>query len=556
LREHAVGARAAPPTALALVVTSLLAAWHVDRALRAGPLWRDEAHVVNWASLPSLADVWSNRDLDAFPAAWPMLVHAWMAFAGGSDASLRALGALIGIATLGALWWTARQLGARAPLFALVLYAANPCVMVYGGSVRGYGLALLALILFFGAVGCVVARPGWKTIAGAQLAALFAAHTDFRNCVYVFAALVGAAAVASRRRRWREAALVLAVGAIAAITLLPYVSSYRTISEWAVIWKHDWGYAVLFAKFADALLGAGVWVARFWVSALAHAVWGVVLVFAFAACMRELLSRRGVDTTAEDRSLFLLVTIAIAVPGYFALLDSLQVVTQVWYYQSLIALLALSTDGALSLRSEVSRFEAGAKLALAAAGLALAAPVAWERRATRMTNVDEIAARLEREAMPADLVLVTQYLISASFDRYYRGQTPWITLPEVRNHRFQDSRSVKEKMSRPDPIRSELDRIAVTLRDGHRVWVIGALWLPRSGKAPPDPPPAPAPETGWSEGPYMSAWSAQAAAVFAREARAVRRVIAPSGGPVIPFEDMELFVAHPQGSRTPSAHEP
>ena len=59
--------------------------------------------------------VGANRHLDAFPATWPLLIHEWIALAGGSDASLRALGALIAIAGLAALSWTSpRQASAVA----------------------------------------------------------------------------------------------------------------------------------------------------------------------------------------------------------------------------------------------------------------------------------------------------------------------------------------------------------------------------------------------------------------------------------------------------------
>jgi hypothetical protein len=524
---------------LSLLVTALIVAWHVDHALRAGALWRDEAHVVNWASFPSLAEVWSNRHLDAFPATWPLLIHGWLALAGASDASLRTLGALIGLAGLAALWWTARQFGCRAPLFALVLYAANPCVLVFGDSVRGYGLGLFALVLFVGAVGAVIARPGWKTVAGAELAALFAAHTDFRNCVFVLAALVAAAAAAALRRRWKVAALVLALGALPAASLLPYLSSYRIVSEWIVIWKRDWGYAALFDTFLDALRTAGTW---------APWVWCLMVVLALAACAREILAPCD-RPTAQDRARFFLIALAIGVPGYFLLLDSLRLVTQIWYYQSLIAVLALCIDGALVLGSGTSRWATVAKFALASGAIALGAAAASDSRGFVLTNVDAIAARLERDAAPEDLVLVARYLTSPSFERYYRGPTPWITLPEVRHRHFQDPASFKEKMSRQDPIRPELDRIAATLRAGHRVWWVGDLWEPDPAETGVELPPAPRAETGWDDGPYLRAWSTQAIAALAREARAIRSIVPRREGPVNPFENTQLFVAEPRRAR-------
>jgi len=524
-------------TGLALLVTALLVAWHAVHARRAGPLWRDEAHVVNWASLPSLAEVWSHRHLDPFPATWPMLVHEWILLAGGNDASLRALGAMIGIAGLAALWWTARQFGGRAPLLSLVLYAANPCVLVYGGSVRGYGFALFALVLFLGTVARAVARPRWRTLAVAQLAALLVAQTDFRNCVFVLSGLAGAAAVAAWRGRWKFAALVLALGAIPLLSLLPYVSTYQIVSQWFVISQQDWSYSVLFKTFSDLLRAAGAGMFRLW--------WLVVLL-SLAACAREFLpSRQPPCPAARDRVLFLLVALAIGVPGIFLVLHFLRLVTHIWYYQALVAVLATCADGAFAVRGEASRPATGARLALAACAIVLGAHATWNSRAFLMTNADVIAARLDEQAAPADLIVVTPYQMSASFERYYRGLAPWITLPEVPDHHFQDPSAFKEKMSRRDPIRTELDRIAATLRAGHRVWMVGSLKFPNAEATLPHLPPAPAPETGWLDVPYINAWSAEAGAVVAREARTIRVVAPRSAGLVNRFENTRLLVAEP-----------
>jgi len=265
-----------------------------------------------------------------------------------------------------------------------------------------------------------------------------------------------------------------------------------------------------------------------------------------AACAREFLpSRQPPCPAARDRVLFLLVALAIGVPGIFLVLHFLRLVTHIWYYQALVAVLATCADGAFAVRGEASRPATGARLALAACAIVLGAHATWNSRAFRMTNADVIAARLDEQAVPADLIVVTPYQMSASFERYYRGLAPWITLPEVPDHHFQDPSAFKEKMSRRDPIRTELDRIAATLRGGHRVWMVGSLKFPNAEATLPHLPPAPAPETGWLDVPYINAWSAEAGAVVAREARTIRVVAPRSAGLVNRFENTRLLVAEP-----------
>ena len=97
----------------------------------------------------------------------------------------------------------------------------------------------------------------------------------------------------------------------------------------------------------------------------------------------------------------------------------------------------------------------------------------------------------------------------------------------------------------PDPIRSELDRIATTLMAGHRIWMVGKLRVPGPGQTPARLPPAPATETGWLDVPYVVAWSKQAGAVVAQHARAIRRVASKRAGRVNRFENLDLWVADP-----------
>ena len=179
--------------------------------------------------------------------------------------------------------------------------------------------------------------------------------------------------------------------------------------------SRDYSYAPLVLAFAGALRAAGLGVAR---------LWSLVVLLAAAACVRELVSPA--DPAARDRALFFVVTLAIGIPGTFLLLHFLRLPTQIWYYQSLLAALALCADGALALRGEVSRAETGAKLVLAVCAIALGAPAEWRSRTASMTNVDVIADRLDREAAPEDLILV-QREVSPTFDRYYGGPARWIT---------------------------------------------------------------------------------------------------------------------------------
>jgi hypothetical protein len=102
----------------------------------------------------------------------------------------------------------------------------------------------------------------------------------------------------------------------------------------------------------------------------------------------------------------------------------------------------------------------------------------------RMTNLDFVAQRLNREAGKEDLVLVHPWFCGVTFNRYYTGGAEWLTLPPLTDHRLQRLDLFKEQMQLEAPIQTVLEKVEATLRAGHIVWLVG--YYPFSN--PPAPP--------------------------------------------------------------------
>src|SRR3712207_1757694 len=94
--------------ATALLITLFAVGLHGLRLVHAGPLWRDEAGAFHLATSPSLAEVVATSTTESFPPPFFFLVRCWAAATGGSDASLRFFGFLVGLGLLAVFWWTAR----------------------------------------------------------------------------------------------------------------------------------------------------------------------------------------------------------------------------------------------------------------------------------------------------------------------------------------------------------------------------------------------------------------------------------------------------------------
>ncbi len=260
---------------LGLLLTVGIVGLHIVFHRHAGALWRDEVNSVNLAALPSLADVVANSHLDTFGVPWVTLLHGWMSWGlGDSDAGLRRFGLAIGLATLPVLWWSARRLGLDAPLMTLLLYGMSPSVIVYGGSLRGYGLGALALAWCLGAVWAFVATPTWRTFAVAQLSAVLAVQTYFPNGVLLVAICAGAFVVCVRRDAWRLCAAVAGLGLVAAASLGANIPWIANAFRLGALEQQNPSFGQLLGVFHEAPAGGVNALAALWVVAPCFAVLG------------------------------------------------------------------------------------------------------------------------------------------------------------------------------------------------------------------------------------------------------------------------------------------
>jgi len=536
--------------------------------LSSGGLWRDEVNSVNLVSWP-LADIWGNLQYDSFPMLWFLVLKAWIAVFGGSDFAIRGLGLATSLGVIAAVWWTGRAIGARAPLISLSLFGLMPALVVYGGSIRAFGMGVALIVLTLGAMWKMAEKPTPWRFAAACLAAILSVQCLYHNCVLLLGIGVGAAAACAVGRRWIAAILPLAIGAVAAITMLPYRQTITQIGTWNIIIKQQVDYSLLLTKFASTLDPSGtimfwVWLgltivslvfcvrsllSRSDVAALpskqtapsaGKAIWARIVrgAASVAAGVRSFLSRRKlVYLPARATAVFVLVAITFVPTAYLAFLKGLSYPTQVWYYLPVAAVLALVLEAGLS--AFFNAFVWTGALRIVAA-LAIAVPLtswAWGMGGARQTNIDLVSAKLETLADKDDYIVLNPFFLGVTFSRYYHGTTPWATLPDIAEHRIHRYDLFMQKMTEPQPVLPVLVKIQQTLLSGHHVWLV--LWgdfqsLP-PGQRPVVLPPAPNSRYGWSEGYYQASWTQQLAAAI-QPASSWHVTPVPCDRPVGPFE--------------------
>jgi hypothetical protein len=428
--------------------------------------------------------MWDKNEHDTFPLLWEMTVRGWTAVGfGQSDLGLRVLGLLVGLGMVAALWWAVRQYGCDAPLVSLVLFAFSPTVFRFGNSLRGYGLGVLLLLLMLGAVWRLVEQPTRRRFLLALAVAMLAVQAMYFNAVLLLALGAGSAAVSLRRRTWKPVAAVVAIGLIAAVSLLPYLDPLSRAKHWNDIQKGDYTFLFILGRFADAVSAAGSWM--FW-------VWGGLLALTLAACCYRLVRSAPAETGKEkDAAVFLGASMLCGTVLYAGVLLSARVPTQDWYYLAIMGFLAVVIEAAVHLLVRRSRNGRIARIVLVLGVAALVSTAARREAHVRMTDVDLIAEYLEKTAAKDDLILISPWQPGVTFTRYYHGQTPWTTLPEMGELPVQRYDIFKQRMGEREPIKPLLQKIAQTLHSGHTLWIVGGLRFLLPTERPSMEPPLP-----------------------------------------------------------------
>ena len=540
-------------TAAALAGTAFSAILLVLTSMHAGPLWRDETNTINVAQMPSLEELWNNLPFESFPPLWPLLLRGCSCLGlAGSDASIRFLGLVVGMFFLALLWLCSRWMGGRTPILSIALLGSLPAFLFILGANRAYGLASCLLVLSFGMIWRMVEFPSRSRVLGAGLVCFFFAHCIYYDVTFLCAMLAGGAMVAIRRRQWKALWALVGIGVVSGASMAVYLPIiHRGSAYLPIIRAPSFDPSAVWYGLCDALAarssadpgganGPQIW---FWI--------GLLLVgLAVAVAMQRTRGRQTQSsepavtsgtTARSDLALFSVVSMVLGIAGYFAFLFRLQFFMQTWYYVGILTLCAISLDGILGANWLALRPWGLFRIGFMVVMMTLSARPAWKEAHTRRSNVDLIADFLGQKASAGDLIVIQEAWEGITFNRYYHGQTHWLTVPPIDSHMVHRNDLVMEKMSQPDAMAPVLRDITNTLRSSNSVWLVGSVPVVRPEHLPPMPPlPQPELSTEWWLGWYLDYWNTQVTVLLLDHALQEQVQTIPANAPVSHFEDLSV----------------
>lgn len=525
-----------PEWIAAVLITVAATVLHFIHWSHVGGLWRDEVNTVNLAGRHSLAEM----QKDSFPVLMPLTLRAWIITGlGNSDSMVRFYGLLVGLGILAALWISNWKICQAPPLFSLVLLGLNSTLFFVADSLRPYGLGTLLAVALTASSFRFVQQPSNSRALWFALFAILAVQTLYHNVVLVAGLCLGAWAVCWRRKDLRAAIQTLFVAAIAAMSLLPYAHGLASFGTGSQVLRTGVNLPRFFASYHDTLGYPRSGYIYIW------AFLYVAIVFCAVAGRKSvpLTPADGPEPPKNDLSLFAAIVLTVLAVGFPIFFWRSQMPMESWYLLPLMACAVVCFDVVLSFRKVLLR---AALLVFVVVTVSFSIPSTARISKFHFSSMDIYAARLSGQVTPKDYIIVVPWFLGITFDHYFKGVTPWDTLPPLSDHSVHRFDLVQSQMENTNAIAPVLRQIAKTLQSGHRVFILadtGWMWVPKPGTiAPAALPPAPLKDSGWSDRPYTRVWAAQVASFLSDHSTEFGQLKRLSPERFV-AEDMNAFVA-------------
>ncbi|HVT45424.1 MAG TPA: hypothetical protein VMT00_13665 [Thermoanaerobaculia bacterium] len=337
----------------------------------------------------------------------------------------------------------------------------NAILIRYGDSIRGHGLGMILFSFAFGQIWQATKHPTAAKTTAAGALALLAIHTSYYNVILVGATSVGALVVCLRNGRRRNAIALISIGTAMAMSMLIYIPASRAVSSWNASLRHGVDGSLLWGTLTDVMAHGGPHLRAIWVAFLAVAAG--ILISHVAGLVK-------LEPDRSDAVIFGGVTLLTGLVGYTFFLLMLGYYTHPWYFVSMLLLVAICCDVILQ-QGTVPPHSAAYAIAAAILAVMMFAPVQL-LLAVPQTNIDAVALELHDKAQQSDLILVREWELGISFQRYYHGSAEWMTLPPLEDHRWHryDLFRAAHTDSSWWPIVNQ--RFRQTIESGGAIWVV------------------------------------------------------------------------------------
>jgi mannosyltransferase len=491
---------------LALIVLgAALRLW----GLGAQGFWRDEAQGLFIALKGFPGGILHALSFDGHPPLYYLIMHIWMAIFGRGEFAIQFFSALCGTAAIPLVYLLGRRLyGAPSGLLAALVAMLLPLQVLESRTARMYALvSLLATVVLYLAYEAQ-SRGGWGRHVALALASLALTYSHNWGLLLVvainawWAVLVvlrlvgwgdwGADEGAANGVWGRLSSLPVLVGkgrdaqtraslpqivraclpwiatmagyALCYLPWLPTLQAQRSALVVAATWTDVGSRAGNLMRLMNELTGLALPDGRTF-------VWAILLIVGILGVR---LSRKEAGISLRLDPATLLVGCGLALPLVLGLIVTPKSIGIIPAYVTLVAFPALCLGlgrGALNLRY---RWAVGLAIAVM---LVLWAPGLRAVETDVTGDLREVAAYVQANAAPDDVIIVAPDYIATTFNFYYRGPQPQVAFPQQpgRGEEIIWAEYNTRWARAAERIAPTVQYVEQTLPAGGRVWLVGPV---------------------------------------------------------------------------------
>jgi len=497
-----------------------------------GPLWRDEIATISFAYANSFNEFFDLLRFNTIPIAMPFLVKTISLFS-SQWVTYKNCAFLIGISSLffiGArMAWSHPRQSAYISLLLVLLWQNIRWI----NSLRAYGIGLLSLLVFLFYLQVANRGRHWSKII--ICSSLFAATTSFQNWPIIAVLLSFHCYFALKDSARELTGLFWAFISFFLVVILhlPFLVSSNQVFR--VMQFPEMGVLDIFDR----------WYHVFWmVNPFGALMVLVPVIFAFLFILLNQVQR------AISVDLFrLYITTAFGIVLSFGLLVSSKVVLYEWQFVLPMVFIGFQVSLLLtSLVKETFMEKVLLGVTLLLSFVPIQRPLNYLSQ--RNTNLDLVSDYIQLNARDSDIVILNPWEPVISFAYYYKGPCEIISVPPISKydtHRV-DEIQIAMTQSVDEILKNTGNKIAQTMKNGGRIWLIGDFAPPRDGQPPLSLEPAPSPHWGWRGGPYYQMWSEHLALVLMTKASTVALLTSEIDGTkkISPYEHAQVLRFEPE----------
>jgi mannosyltransferase len=455
-------------TTLTLIGVGAVVAVAVGLVLRfwtRSDLWLDEALTVNIARLP-VHEIPAYLKRDGAPPLYYVLLHYWTGAFGTSDAAVRSLAGLFGIATIPLAWLAGKRLGGRSAAWAaMLLVGTSPFAVRYDTEARMYSLVALLTVVGFLALDRALRHPRVGNLVAVAAVTSLLLYSHYWSVYLLGTTGLWLAFQAWRGRpEWRRGARsALAAAVVGGLTFLPWLPIFLFQS------KHTgtpWATPASFAAMVNAVAsfaGGSTSQGR----ALALLFFALTGLGLFGLATDRLHIDLDIRTRRIGRPLAVVVTgtLAAAIIGGLASNSAFDARYASVVFMPLILLVSL---GLAVFRDRHVRV--GVLAVAMALGLAASVP----NITTNRTQAGEVAAAITATAKPGDVIAYCPDQLGPAVDRLLpAGRYRQVTFPRGTGPTFINWVDYASAVRAASPV-AFARQVETMAAGGHQIYVVWA----------------------------------------------------------------------------------